>query len=98
MKEAELAVAAIARILEGDDEDAVLRHYRELCTRGQDNVQELIDFFWQHPYGFSVFAHRRYPDDIVGLFAGRLYDDEPSPGLRAIRALNAKSRAEAAAG
>ncbi len=67
-------------------------HYERLCDRGQDNVQELIDAFWEHPYAFSMLAHHRYPDDVIHMFAGRVYNETPLPGLLAMRSINKEGR------
>ncbi len=94
MKEAEYAAAAIASFLADAkrEQPNPFIEYERLCDRGQDNVQELIDAFWEHPYAFSVLAHRRYPEDIIHLFAGRVYQEIPLPGLLAMRAINEEGR------
>jgi FADH2-dependent halogenase len=100
MKEAEYAAVAIAAYLGGAPRSGLnpFADYQRLCERGQDNVQELVDAFWQHPYAFAIFAHRRYPEDIIHLFAGRVYEESPSPGLRALRGINHKGRLKEAVG
>ncbi len=66
--------------------------YQRPCDRGQDNVQDLIDAFWEHPYAFSMLAHHRYPEDIIHMFAGRVYKETPLPGLLAMRSINEQGR------
>jgi len=93
MKEAELASTAIAAHLGGAEraDGNPFAHYEALCTTGMNTIQELIDAFWNQPLAFAVFVHSRYREDCIDMFAGRVYPDEPSPGLRAFQKLNALS-------
>jgi FADH2-dependent halogenase len=99
MKEAEFAASAIASFLADTkrEQPNPFSDYQRLCDRGQDNVQELIDAFWEHPYAFSLFTHHRYPEDVIHMFAGRVYQETPLPGLLAMRAINEQGRKEKAA-
>ena len=55
---------------------------------GVDLVEELIDGFWGNPTGFGYLAHRKHHDDIVDMFAGRIYGrTTPSAGEEAVRRL-----------
>lgn len=73
-------------------------HYEDWTSDGQQIIRDLVDTFWGEPLAFGYFAHRKYPDDLVDLFAGRVYDiTEPSPGLQALRKVSAKVRARTAA-
>jgi flavin-dependent dehydrogenase len=94
MKEAEHAASAIASFFAAPEarQPNPFADYQRLCDRGQDSVQELIDAFWQHPYAFKLLAHHRYPEDIIHMFAGRVYEETPLPGLVAMRAINDKGR------
>jgi flavin-dependent dehydrogenase len=65
--------------------------YAEL---GMDSIEDLVDCFWENPISFAFFVHTRYRNDFIDLFAGRVYQDPPSPGLQAIRKVNAKGRAK----
>lgn len=88
VREAELAAEAVSNLLQGKaDRAAPFAEYEDLCNRGQEIIQDLVDCFWAHPFAFAVFAHQRYPEDIIDLFAGRIYreSEEPSKGLLAIR-------------
>jgi hypothetical protein len=55
-----------------------------------DTIQDVLDCFWTSPISFAFFAHKRYRDDFIDLFAGRIYQEVPSPGLQAVRKINAK--------
>jgi flavin-dependent dehydrogenase len=92
MKEAELGAAAVGAYLEGvgRDKPNPFDDFERLSTSGMDTIQELIDAFWTQPLAFAVYVHSRYTGDCIDMFAGRVYMDEPSPGLSAFRKLNGK--------
>lgn len=94
MKEAKFASEAIIRLIEHGEGAALenpFEEYERLCNHGMNAVNEMIDAFWNHPLAFSVFAHQRYREDLIDLFAGRVYAPNPSRGLVALRELNASS-------
>ena len=93
MVEGRRAAAAITDCLAtvGPGSPGAFGDYQRTCDLGLDVVQDLIDFFWLNPFAFAIFAHRRYVDDFTDLFAGRVYQDDPSPGLQALRRLLARS-------
>ena len=94
MKEGELAAKAIQQHLAGSslNNGNPFAEYQRLCEHGQDVVQDMIDAFWEEPFAFAFAAHKLYTDDIIDIFAGRVYKEEPSPGLLALRRTLAKSR------
>ena len=51
-----------------------------------------LDAFWEEPFAFAFAAHKLFTDDIIDIFAGRVYKDKVSPGLQALRRTLAKSR------
>ena len=57
-----------------------------------DVVQDVIDSFWEEPYAFAFVTHSRHPEDCIDMFAGRVYTEQPSPGLLALRRILATSR------
>ncbi len=95
--EAQMAADAIADHLESPlpMSSRTFEKYERTCTSGMDTIQELIDAFWNNPHAFSHAAHVKYRDDIVDLFAGRIYQEAPSPGLKALQAINDKFRSRA---
>ncbi|HEX2721271.1 MAG TPA: NAD(P)/FAD-dependent oxidoreductase [Gemmatimonadaceae bacterium] len=98
MKEAEIAAGAVEEFLSGanTDQPNPFARYERYCNRGMDTIQDLIDAFWTQPLAFAVFVHSRYRDDCIDMFAGRVYMDEPSPGLVAFRKLNGKTASQPA--
>ena len=91
MVEGRRAATTIADCLAtaGPSDPRPFADYQRTCELGLDVVQDVVDLFWRHPFAFAIFVHRRYSDDFIDLFAGRVYQDEPSPGLQAARTLNA---------
>ncbi|WP_420630854.1 NAD(P)/FAD-dependent oxidoreductase [Candidatus Leptofilum sp.] len=93
LKEASFAADAIAAYLNdgvGRDLENPFEAYQEHCELGMDTIQEVLDCFWASPLSFAFFAHERYNEDFIDIFAGRIYQEEPSRGLQAVRKVNAK--------
>lgn len=95
MNEAKLAAGAIAAALgtERRGSGDPFAEHRRLCNVGLENVQDLIDGFWAEPLGFSYLVHRRHPDEMIDLLAGRVYDNAPTPALEQLRMLTRKPMA-----
>lgn len=89
MNEGRIAAEHIANYMDGFGRDAAnpFAAYESYVEMGEDVVQDLIDTFWQHPFAFAFFIHRRHTEDMIDMFAGRLYQPEPSEGLAAMRRL-----------
>ncbi len=87
IKEGEFSAKAIKAYLDGETRGQAnpFAEYQRKSESGQDVIQALIDAFWSQPLAFAFFAHSRYKDDFVDMFAGRIYTDEASPGLLAMR-------------
>ena len=95
-----MAAQHVARYLEGTPCDGrnPFAAYQRLCGQGMDVVQDLIDAFWSEPLGFALLAHRKYRDDLIDMFAGRLYMDTPSRGLLALQKMTGNHGRRAASG
>ncbi len=94
LTEAHLAANAIAAYLQdgvGSDAENPFAEYERYCELGMNTIQDLLDCFWDHPISFAFFAHSRYVDDFIDMFAGRVYQETPSKGLLAVRKVNAKT-------
>lgn len=88
--EGRMAAQAIAQHLDSPSTSSPFAEYQMRAESGQDVIQALIDAFWNHPLGFGYLAHVQHVEDMIDLFAGRIYLDKPSAGLLAIRTLAAK--------
>lgn len=94
MKEAELLAPVIKTYLSGAGHDAKnpFADYQLHTEKGIDILEDLIDTFWENPLAFSVFMHRRYTEQIYDIFAGRLYEHQPSEAILACRKLLGRER------
>lgn len=91
IKEATEAVPVVADYLGGgrrDDGANPFQGHIDRLEGGLNLVQDLIDGFWENPLGFAHLLHKGgYQDDITDLFAGRIYQEVPSPGVQQLRLL-----------
>jgi len=98
MKEAEMLAPVIKGYLSGVGRDAEnpFADYQLHTEKGIDILEDLIDTFWENPLAFSVFTHRRYKEQVLDIFAGRLYEHQPSEAILACRKLLKRERTYAA--
>lgn len=95
--EGQLAAEAIGDYLRRDGQgfgNNPFALYEEVCERGMDAIEDMVDCFWLNPLAFSFFVHQKFRDDLIDLFAGRVYEQPPNPGLVAIRAAKASALAK----
>jgi len=85
VQEGQMAAAAIESALQSGDYRASFSEYQRRCKLGQDAVYDVIRYFWRFPAFFGVQAQGRYREDIMRLFAGACYDEEPLAGLEMMR-------------
>src|SRR5256886_12674632 len=81
MREAEFAAPRIRDSLEGEGRDQAnpFAEHMLFCEKGIDNLEEMINLFWEQPFAFAVFVHQRYHDQLIDAFAGRVYENEHQP-------------------
>ncbi|MDQ3197886.1 MAG: FAD-dependent oxidoreductase [Verrucomicrobiota bacterium] len=96
MREAEFAAPLIKRYLAGelDDKENPFEEYQMRCEKGIDNLEDMIDLFWEQPFAFATFVHSRYVEQMTDAFAGRIYEHEhqPSPSIMSFRKLLNRER------
>jgi flavin-dependent dehydrogenase len=99
MREAQLSAPVIADALNrGPDRTDGFRTHQDRLEAGLELIQRLIDGFWESPLGFAHLAHgRRCREDIIDLFAGRIYDNPTSEGIRQLQQLVATAEAKRSA-
>jgi flavin-dependent dehydrogenase len=87
MREAQFAAPIIKAYLEGKNRDKAnpFADHQLACEKGADVLEDMIDFFWEQPFKFAFMVHQRYPDLITDMFAGRIYERQPSAGIVQIR-------------
>ena len=94
MKEAQFAAPLVRAYLEGAqrDDPNPFAAYQVCCEQGIDVLEDVLDTFWEHPLAFAHFVYNRYPEMMVDMFAGRIYDHQPSEALLAFRELLKRER------
>lgn len=80
VKEAQRTAPLVKAYLEGANRDAPnpFAEYQLGCEKGLDVLEDTIDTFWERPIAFSLLSHLRYRDEIIDVFAGRIYENQPS--------------------
>src|SRR5947209_4978123 len=96
MREGEFAAPLVREYLEGkrrNGENPFAEH-QIFCEKGIDNLEDMIDLFWEQPFAFATFVYHLYPDQLTDAFSSRIYPTEhqPSPAVRAFRKILKRTR------
>jgi flavin-dependent dehydrogenase len=83
MREAQFAATLIKDWLEGKhrDADRPFADYEQFCEKGADVLEDTIDMFWEYPFAFAKYVHFDFKDQMTDMFAGRIFEHQPSPAL-----------------
>ncbi|HUF38416.1 MAG TPA: tryptophan 7-halogenase, partial [Anaerolineales bacterium] len=94
MKEAQIAAPLICEYLNGRgrDSDHPFEDYEIYVEKGIDVLEDTLDGFWEHPFAFAMLVYNRYVDQMIDIFAGRIYDGQPSEAALAFRSLLKRER------
>ncbi|MEZ4293446.1 MAG: tryptophan 7-halogenase [Polyangiaceae bacterium] len=94
MREGQLAASAIKAYLEGQSRDATnpFAAHQLACERGADVLEDCLDLFWEQPLSFALSVHHRHTEHMTDMFAGRIYERQPSPPLLAFREMLGRER------
>jgi flavin-dependent dehydrogenase len=94
MKEAQFMAPVVRAYLEGAhrDDPNPFAAYQFFCEQGIDILEDVLDSFWENPLAFAYFVYNRYPDLMIDMFAGRIYDHQPSAALLAFRKMLKRER------
>jgi 1H-pyrrole-2-carbonyl-[peptidyl-carrier protein] brominase len=81
MREAEFVAPLVREYLEGRRHNGAnpFAEHQLSCEQGIDNLEDMIDLFWEQPFAFATFVYHRYPDQLTDAFAGRIYPTEHQP-------------------
>ena len=60
--------------------------------KGIDVLEDALDGFWEHPFAFALLVYQRHFEYMVDVFAGKIYDHEPSEAVLAFRSLLKRER------
>ncbi len=93
MKEASLAAKATKDYLDGKlTGDNPFQEHMIYCEQAIDILEDALDAFWEQPLAFSAFVYERYVPFMIDVFAGRIYERQPSPAATAFRKLLKRER------
>jgi flavin-dependent dehydrogenase len=81
LREAQFVAPAVAAYLNGAGRDLPnpFADYQLFCEKGIDVIEDVIDAFWEYPVAFGFCVQNRYPELMIDLFAGRVYEHEQQP-------------------
>ncbi|HKT21788.1 MAG TPA: NAD(P)/FAD-dependent oxidoreductase, partial [Nitrososphaerales archaeon] len=87
MREGQLAAPLVREYLEGKDrrDPRPFADYERRMEMGADVLEDTLDSFWEFPYGFAKYVHFDYKEQMTDMFAGRIYEHQPSEAILAIR-------------
>lgn len=87
MREAQFAAPAVRAYLEGAGRDAEnpFAEHQLLCEKGIDVLEDALDLFWEQPLAFAFSVHKRHAEYMTDMFAGRIFERQPSPPILAFR-------------
>jgi 1H-pyrrole-2-carbonyl-[peptidyl-carrier protein] brominase len=94
LKEAALAAPVVKAYLDGSGRDQAnpFAEYQLYCEKGLDVFEDVIDTFWEQPLAFAFSVHRRYTENLIDVFAGRVHERQPSQAVVAVRKLLKRER------
>jgi flavin-dependent dehydrogenase len=89
MREAQFAAPVIRNYLNGENRDAAnpFADHQLFCEKGIDILEDTLDSFWEYPLPFAYLVHRKHTEYMTDMFAGRIYERQPSPALHTFREL-----------
>lgn len=81
VREAEFAVPHVIAYLQGKNRDMAnpFDEHQRFCEKGTDNLEDMVDLFWEQPFAFATLVHHRYRQELIDVFSGRVYETEHQP-------------------
>jgi flavin-dependent dehydrogenase len=94
MKEAQLMAPVVKSYLAGTNRDAVnpFAEYEIQCEKASDVLEDTLDGFWENPLTFAFLVYHRYREMMIDVFAGRIYENQPSEAITAFRSVLKRER------
>jgi 1H-pyrrole-2-carbonyl-[peptidyl-carrier protein] brominase len=89
MREGQFAAPLIKSYLGGTNRDLPNPFFEHqlFCEKGIDILEDCLDSFWEYPLAFALMVYHRHPEHMTDMFAGRIYERQPSPALHEFRDL-----------
>lgn len=81
LREAEFAIPHVISYLKGERQNEAnpFDAFQRFVEKGSDNLEDMVDMFWEQPFAFGIFVHDRYRAQLTDAFAGRIYETEHQP-------------------
>jgi flavin-dependent dehydrogenase len=94
MREGQFAAPLIKDYLAGSRRDAAnpFGDHQLFCEKGIDILEDTLDTFWEQPLAFALCVHHRHTEHMTDMFAGRIYERQPSPPLLDFRKMLGRER------
>jgi FADH2-dependent halogenase len=94
MKEAFYLAPVVRDYLNGKNRDAAnpLAEWVRFAEQAIDVLEDVLDTFWEQPFAFAQFVHARYRPLMMDVFAGRVYERQPSIAVNAFRKILQRER------
>ncbi len=89
MRESQFMAPLVKDYLAGKGRDKAnpFEEYQLKMEMGIDVLEDVLDSFWEHPMAFALFVYQRYTEFMTDMFAGRIYEHQPSPAVIEFRKL-----------
>jgi flavin-dependent dehydrogenase len=65
----------------GTNGENPFRDYIIDAEKGIDVLEDMIDTFWENPLAFAFMVHDKFREPMLDVFAGRIYEGQPTRGL-----------------
>jgi flavin-dependent dehydrogenase len=94
MREGQFAAPLVRAYLEGAQRDVAnpFAEHQRFCEKGIDILEDTLDLFWEQPFPFAMSVHHRHTEHMTDMFAGRIYERQPSPPLLDFRKMLGRER------
>ena len=94
MREAQIVAPLVRAYLEGAERGAAnpFAEYQRKSETAIDILEDVLDCFWEQPFTFAAFVHARYREQMTDMFAGRIYERQPSASVEAFRKVLKRER------
>jgi flavin-dependent dehydrogenase len=94
MKEAQLVAPVIRDYLDGVNREKPnpFADHQAYVEKGIDVLEDALDGFWEHPFAFAFLVHARHRENMIDVFAGRIFEGQPSPAVDGFRSLLKRDR------
>jgi 1H-pyrrole-2-carbonyl-[peptidyl-carrier protein] brominase len=76
----------------GRDDTNPFADYQMTVEQGIDILEDMMDTFWEYPLAFARMAYVVHKDLVTDIFAGRLWDHQPSTAVTDMRKLLKRER------